>query len=92
MRARLLLPAVPKLDTLRGMRLSDYLQESGLSAAEFGRKAGITHRVTMSRYVRGLRIPRPDEMGRITAASEGAVTANDFYAAYAEAVGREDAA
>lgn len=75
-----------------GMRLSDYLHKHGLSAAEFGRKAGITNRVTMSRYVRGLRIPRPDEMGRITAASDGEVTANDFYAAYAEAADREDAA
>lgn len=65
------------------MLLSEHLKAKKLTYAAFGRLSGLP-RVTVRQYALGLRRPRsPDVMRRIAEASEGCVTANDFYAAEA---------
>jgi transcriptional regulator with XRE-family HTH domain len=66
--------------TLEIMRLSSYLRRKNLTAAEFGQKAGISKQ-TISKYTLGQRVPRPGNMAKIIAASEGSVTVKDFYPA-----------
>lgn len=62
------------------MTLKDYLAASRLSATDFAQKVGITRHYA-ARLARGERIPRTDLMRRIVDATEGAVTANDFFEA-----------
>lgn len=60
------------------MKLRDWLSQRNVSEARFADDLG-TSQGTVNRYVRGERIPRPVIMARITAATQGAVTATDFY-------------
>lgn len=60
------------------MQLSAYLLQRDLSAAEFGRRVDISKQA-MSRYVRGVRIPRRDVMARILVETGGRVKPGDFY-------------
>ena len=66
------------------MNLGEYLKRSGLALSEFAEKVGVTH-ASMSRYVSGKRLPRPEILRRIADASGGEVRANDFFADAAEA-------
>lgn len=60
------------------MKLADYLAAEHISAAEFARRIGTT-RASASRWVKGKRIPRPDAMQAIKAATCGKVSADDFH-------------
>ncbi len=59
------------------MKLAEYLKEAGISVAEFAETVGVTEQ-SMSRYLHGRRMPRPDVLRRIAAASNGRVLAHDF--------------
>jgi transcriptional regulator with XRE-family HTH domain len=62
------------------MLLRDYLTSKGLTPAQFGELIGHSA-FAVKKWMRGERIPRRDALDRIRAATEGAVTANDFMAA-----------
>lgn len=47
------------------------------TAAAFSREVGVGH-WTVQRWIRGDRMPRPMHLARITLATGGKVTANDF--------------
>ena len=59
------------------MKLSDWLAQNNMNAAEFGRRLGLKYPRNVYRYING-RIPPPEIIRQITAATDGAVTANDF--------------
>lgn len=61
------------------MNLRRYLTVSGISEAAFGAQIGVSQ-AAVNRYVRRARIPTPQIMARIVEATDGQVTANDFYA------------
>ena len=61
------------------MKLNEYLASSGLTLAEFAQKIGVFGPQTVWRYTKGGRIPKPEIIARIAAATNGAVTANDFH-------------
>ena len=67
-----------EMDKLLPMRLVDYLQKTCRTPEWLAKEAGCTAQAAY-KYIRGERIPRHDIMQRIHAATEGAVTANDFY-------------
>ncbi|MFC3227362.1 helix-turn-helix domain-containing protein [Marinibaculum pumilum] len=60
------------------MRLADFLKREGISGAEFARRIGVKH-PTVSRYLDGQRIPRPEQMQRIHEVTNGEVGPADFY-------------
>lgn len=61
------------------MQLATFLQSSGLSAAEFGRRIGVG-RATVTRWLSGDRLPNDRElMAKIFHETGGQVTANDFF-------------
>jgi len=60
------------------MRLGQYLEESGEKPGTFAERIGVK-RLAIYRYIRGTRRPAHHIIGRIAAATDGAVTANDFY-------------
>lgn len=60
------------------MKLGAYLDLREITLDAFGEKIGRT-RQAVSRYVAGDRIPDRETMVKIIEATEGAVTANDFY-------------
>jgi transcriptional regulator with XRE-family HTH domain len=60
------------------MELEHYLKENNISLADFGARIGVTDE-TVRRYVKGLRLPSKVHMPLIAQATNGAVTANDFY-------------
>ncbi len=62
------------------MKLAQYLESVGLSVSEFAEMVGVAE-ASMSRYIAGKRVPRPEILHRITRASGGRVEANDFFAA-----------
>jgi transcriptional regulator with XRE-family HTH domain len=57
--------------------LAIYLKTARLNDAEFGRRIGVP-RQYVQRYRHGS-IPTPEIMERIVAATDGQVTANDFF-------------
>lgn len=59
------------------MTLGDYLKSQNISRADFGDMIGVDE-VSVGRYVRRERVPRPDVMRRIKAATNGEVTADSF--------------
>lgn len=63
--------------TAGGMKLSDYLITQQITPAEFARRIGVG-RMSVHRYIRGERFPRPDVLQRIHQATKGRVTPNDF--------------
>ncbi len=54
------------------------MKEKGLRAPEMAVRIGVTEQA-VRHYLRGERIPAPEVMRRIVAATGGAVTPNDFY-------------
>lgn len=66
------------------MKLSDYIAQTGTGRAAFAQEIGVSE-VSVCRYIAGVRIPRPSVMARISAVTNGAVTANDFFGAEGEA-------
>ncbi|CAB4142867.1 HTH_XRE domain containing protein [uncultured Caudovirales phage] len=65
------------------MRLDQYLRSTDKSASDFARQVGVG-RMTVHRWLKLSRYPRPDMMARIADATGGAVTAGDFLAASRE--------
>jgi hypothetical protein len=61
------------------MTLSDWLSLHCETDAAFARRSGIGHKQLVGKYRRGLQIPSPVNMDRIRLATDGAVTANDFF-------------
>ena len=61
------------------MNLRSYLSSRGISEAAFGQTIAVSQ-AAVNRYVRGERMPTPRIMARIVEATDGQVTANDFYA------------
>ncbi len=61
------------------MRLGEWCRHTGTTAAELGRAIGVASRMTVTRYIRGERVPRPHIVVRIAELTGGAVTANDFH-------------
>ena len=60
------------------MTLSQYLSRADDTVDGLARKVGVA-RWTIIRYAEKGRIPRPDVMARLVAATKGAVTPDDFY-------------
>ena len=60
------------------MTLEAYLQGRNLTHDEFAKLIGC-EQPTVTRFVNGKRIPSPDLMRRIAEATDGQVTANDFF-------------
>ncbi len=61
------------------MKLGDYVAKSRLTLSEFAETVGVSA-TSMSRYAAGKRVPRPEILRRIVAATGGAVRADDFFA------------
>lgn len=66
------------------MKLSDYLAAEKLSHAEFGKRVGVSQ-VSIHRYSKGLRLPRPEIVARIAKETRGKVTIEDHYQAHVDA-------
>lgn len=62
---------------LRCMTLAEYLARNDLKAAELATRIGVS-RQALSRYIKGERRPEWTLLRRITEATDGHVTANDF--------------
>lgn len=60
------------------MTLRDYLTSTGLTRAEFAKIIGVTSEA-VRRYADCGRVPTPKVMTEILRATEGKVTANDFF-------------
>jgi DNA-binding transcriptional regulator YdaS (Cro superfamily) len=61
------------------MRLDTYLEKSNTPVERFADLIGV-HRTSVYRFMKGLAFPRPSTIERITAVTQGKVTANDFIA------------
>jgi transcriptional regulator with XRE-family HTH domain len=59
------------------MKLAQYLSERRMSASEFADRVG-KDRSTVGRWIDGSARPRWDDIPKITEATNGAVTADDF--------------
>jgi transcriptional regulator with XRE-family HTH domain len=61
------------------MQLRDHLSAEKVSIPDFARAIGVSVQ-TVHRYLSGERIPRPEIMQKIKAATDGKVQPNDFFA------------
>ena len=61
------------------MKLSAYMKESGIDDDAMAASIGDCSAGAVRKWKYGERIPRPDHLRRITEATKGAVTANDFF-------------
>lgn len=64
------------------MKLSAYLDEKRVKPSDFAAVVGVTTEA-IRLYVKGERIPRAATMQAIVSATDGLVTANDFFPAEA---------
>lgn len=64
-------------DTHSSMKLADYLSEHAITDGDFADRIGVD-RSSVSRLRRGITRPDWPTIERIIAATNGAVTANDF--------------
>ena len=71
------------MGTFVPMKLSTYLTQSGFTQADFAKAIGASA-FAVGKWTRGERIPRPAALARITLATKGKVTANDFFAPIAK--------
>lgn len=60
------------------MKLADYLNDNGLTHADFAQAIGVS-KETVRRYMVGDRRPKPHIMEKIATATDCQVTANDFF-------------
>jgi transcriptional regulator with XRE-family HTH domain len=60
------------------MRLQEYLTINRVSRAEFAQKIDVSVE-SIRRYLQTGRVPEPSVMEKIIEATEGKVTANDFF-------------
>lgn len=61
------------------MTLSDYIHVQGLSAHQFAERLGGVTASGVTKWARGDRVPRPDQMRRIYEVTGGVVSPNDFF-------------
>lgn len=61
------------------MTLDEYMRKHELSDAEMGARLGGIHRTTVSKVRRGIIGPSARFLARIAEATDGQVTANDFF-------------
>ena len=59
------------------MKLGTYLSTAKVTPAQIASKIGVSEKAVVH-WVAGNRTPRPKQMVKIIAATNGAVTANDF--------------
>jgi DNA-binding phage protein len=59
------------------MRLDAYLVKNDIPVGEFAKTIGV-HRTSIYRFMSGIAFPRPATIIRISEATGGRVTANDF--------------
>ena len=59
------------------MKLKDFLKEEDITQEEFAKKIG-SKQTTVARWIQGA-TPRVEMMSKILLATQGKVTANDFY-------------
>lgn len=60
------------------MKLSDYLTHNSISPADFAKSIGVS-KETVRRYIVGDRRPEREKLHTIAEATNGEVTANDFF-------------
>lgn len=60
------------------MTLHEYLTRADIDRSEFAARIGVSTE-TVRRYLTGDRIPDKERMSRIALATDGQVTANDFF-------------
>ena len=60
------------------MQFSQYLKEKNITQKQASEELGIVQAL-ISMWVNGERIPRPENMKKITEWSKGSVQPNDFY-------------
>ena len=60
------------------MKLAEFLADRIIKPADFGGQIGVSYEA-VRRYCTGERIPDREVMARIFSATDGAVTANDFF-------------
>ena len=60
------------------MTLYEYLRTHDLTPTAFAARVGVEP-ITVSRWIRGERFPRPDMIHRIAVATDGAVQPGDFF-------------
>jgi transcriptional regulator with XRE-family HTH domain len=60
------------------MKLQIYLEEASITQEQFASSLGVTQ-ASVSRWVQGKKLPRPDAMRRISEATSGKVSPDDFY-------------
>lgn len=65
------------------MELATYLEKSRITYEAFAERIGVSV-FAVGKYARRQRTPRPEIMARIKAATDGAVTADDFVPAPAQ--------
>lgn len=63
---------------IAAMILRDYLDRHDIAVATFAQTVGVSVQA-LYRYIKHERMPRRAEMQRIASATDGEVTANDFY-------------
>jgi hypothetical protein len=61
------------------MKLENYLEEHEISTDRFAEMINVSNRMTVHRYLKGQRIPRPAIMNRILSATNGNVGPQDFF-------------
>lgn len=61
------------------MKLEHYLEKHEISTDRFAEMINVSNRMTVYRYIKGKRIPRPEIMNRIIEATQGNVGAEDFF-------------
>lgn len=66
------------------MKLTKFIELSGMSASLFAKKIGAKSRMTVKRYLDGTRIPKESYLTRIETLTKGLVTAKDFIASAEE--------
>lgn len=60
------------------MRLHEYLAKENKKTSDLARYLSLPHTIVL-RWVKGQRIPRPKNMRKIVAYTNGEVMPNDFY-------------
>lgn len=75
--AKLLLRIVCHYGKLRVMTLTQYLRDQGITASQFAADLGVVPS-TVTRWLKGERIPEDDLKVRIFEATAGKVTPGDF--------------
>ena len=63
----------------RGMKLADYMYQTGMTPGQLRAMLGVKSRSTVLRYISGERVPNGTIMAKIKELSGGRVTLRDFY-------------